>query len=107
MSLDDLSITSDNNTDKIVYESDISSRTIATSTSTTRTHDNPYGKACFVTLAWSVDNTNFYPSQAILSASNPYTANAWADASTVYVYLENFSGGNATFYYKYVLDTVE
>jgi len=106
MAIDDFSFTSDRNTDKIIYESGVLSYSVDTGTEPTKTINNPYGAECFTTLAWSVDNVNFYPAQALLSASNPYTANAWCDASTIYIYLYNDSGGTVTFYVKLVLDTL-
>jgi len=94
--------------DKIVYENKDSPLTysVADSTTPTQTVTNPLGAKCFVTLAWSVDGSNYYPAQAIVSPSNPYTANGWADATTVYIYMENFSGSTQTFYIKYALDTI-
>lgn len=106
MSIDTYSFTSDRNTDKIVYESDVLSYGVGNGVTVTHEVANPYGAKCFTTLAWSVDNSNFYPALAVVGASNPYYANGWADNSTVYICLENFSGGTVTFYVKFVLDTI-
>lgn len=91
--------------DKIAYEG-TATESVANGVTTTKTYSNPYGKKAFVTLSWSVDNSNFYPAQAYTSPAAPYTANGWCDASNVYVYLENFSGSTVTFYIKYVLDSI-
>ena len=104
--IDTFSITSDNNTDKVVHE-DSTSYSVGTGATSTQSIDNPYGAKCFITLEWSVDNLNFYPSQAVVDPSNPYTTNGWVDSSSVYFYMENYSGSTQTFYIRYALDTIE
>lgn len=92
-------------TDKIVYE-DTYSQSLATGSSVTVPIVNPYGRKCFITLAWSVDNVNFYPAEGYTAVSQPYTANAWVSDSTIYIYLTNSSGGTVTFYTRFALDSI-
>lgn len=92
--------------DKIVYEGTYSQSIAGGGTTATITLDNPYDAKCFITLSWSIDNTNFYPAQAVVSPSNPYTANGWVDATSVYIYMENFSGSTVTIYTKFALDVI-
>lgn len=91
--------------DKIVYESTFS-KSQSASSSTTTSITNPYGQTAFITLSWSVDDTNYYPMQAYSTILAPYTANGWVDSSTIYIYTENNSGGTVTFYIKYALDSI-
>lgn len=91
--------------DKIVYENTYS-QSLATGSSTTATLENPYGRKCLITLAWSIDNVNFYPAGGYTAVSQPYTANAWVSDSTIYIYLTNSSGGTVTFYTRFALDTI-
>lgn len=91
--------------DKIVV-SDSVSETIAATTATIKQYPNTYGKKAFITIAWSVDNTNFYPPQAYTDLTLLYTVNGWCDANYVYIYYENNTGGNVTFTVNYVLDTI-
>lgn len=92
--------------DKIVYEGTYSQSIAGGGTTTTVILSNPYRAKCFITLAWSIDNTNFYPAQAYTAASAPYTANGWVDADNVYIYLENFSASTVIIYVKYALDVI-
>lgn len=92
--------------DKIVYEGTYSQSIAGGGTTATITLANPYGAKCFITLAWSIDNVNFYPAQAYTAASAPYTANGWVDATSIYIYMENYSGGTVTIYTKFALDTI-
>lgn len=92
--------------DKIIYEGTFNQSIAGGGTQSTYTVANPYGKKCFITLSWSIDNVNFYPAQAYTDGTAPYTANGWVDASNVYIYLENFSAGTVTIYVKYILDTI-
>lgn len=91
--------------DKIAYEGTFSSSQGAASSST-YSLPNPYGQAAFITLAWSIDDTNYYPMQAYSTILAPYTANAWVDSTTIYIYLENNSGGAVTIYTKFALDSI-
>lgn len=93
--------------DKIVYENSSAPYTfgLADSSTVTNTIANPISTKCFITLAWSVDGTNYYPAQAVVSPTNPYTANGWVDNNFVYIYAENFSGSTQTFSIIYALDT--
>lgn len=103
-----ISFSSDKPIDKILYESEVLQYTVGGGATTTETVPHGLGEQVFVTMAWSVNNTDFYPAQAVVDASNPYLANAWADSSDVYIYLDNAgSGGSTTFYIKYVLDSIE
>lgn len=94
--------------DKIVYESPVLTYSVGATTVITKTVDNSYGIKAFITLAWSVDGTNYYPMQSTVSSNyvTQYTANGWCSASTVYIYLENNTAGTLTFYIKYVLDSI-
>lgn len=91
--------------DKIVYENTYS-QSLATGSSTTATLENPYGRKCFITLAWSVDNINFYPADGYSAYARLYTANGWVSDSTIGIYLENTSGGTVTFYVRFALDSI-
>lgn len=92
--------------DKILYEGTLQYSLAGGGTTTTQELPNPTGIKCFITLAWSVDGSNYYPMQAYTDASAPYTANAWVSASTIYLYMENYSAGTVTFYLKYALDSI-
>lgn len=92
---------SENTSDPISYGG------IANGGTTVKTLLNPLGQKCFGTLAWSVDGTNYYPMQAYTSASAPYTANISVNNSTIFFYLENFSGSTQNFWIIYALDTIE
>lgn len=96
--------------DKVVYDDTVTaplSYTVAGGgTTTTQTVTNPYGKVCFITLSWSVDGTNYYPAQAYTTSNALYTANGWVDATSVYIYMENYAVGSVTFSIKYALDTI-
>lgn len=54
-----------NDVDKIAYNASGSLTATAasppSSTVTTATIPNPYGKRCLMTLSWSLDNINYYP----------------------------------------------
>lgn len=93
-------------TDKIVYESTFSRSVAGGGTQVTTSITNPYGQKAFITLAWSVDGTNYYPAQAYTAITAPYTVNGWVDDTTIYIYIENYSGGTVTFYIKYALDSI-
>jgi len=97
--------------DKIVKEDNVAtplSYVVAGGgTTTTQSITNTYGIAGFVTLAWSIDGTNYYPAQAYTDALAPYTANGWCDASDIYIYMENFSAGSVTFDIILTLDTLD
>lgn len=93
-------------TDKIVHEGTYTRSVAGGGTQVTDSITNPYGKKAFITLAWSVDGTNYYPAQAYTAITAPYTVNAWVDASTIYIYMENYSAGTVTFYIKYALDSI-
>jgi hypothetical protein len=103
-----LQFSSDYVADKMVYESDVISYSVGATTATTKTVTNPYGIKAFVTMIWSVDGTNYVPMQSTVSSNyvTQYTANAWCDASNVYLYLENNTNGALTFYLKFVLDSI-
>ena len=94
------------NIDKVAYEGTAQySKTTGSTGSQSIT--NPLGYKCFITLAWSIDNVNFYPALAYTQASAPATVNACVSDSTITFYLDNFSGSTQTFYIKYVLDTID
>lgn len=93
-------------TDKIVYEGTFSRSVAGGGTEVTSEITNPYGIKAFITLAWSIDGTNYYPAQAYTSPTAPYTANGWVDANKIYIYMENYSGGTVTFYVKFALDSI-
>lgn len=93
--------------DKVVYESPVLSYTQGASSSSTRTVANSYGKKCFITLAWSLNQVDWYPAQAFTTLTNVQTVNGWVDASNVYIHTRNNAGSSVTFYVKYVLDTIE
>ena len=95
--------------DKIVYESEVLTYLELASFSTTHTLDNPYGRKCFISLTWSVDNENWYPAQAYIEIANAYTVSGWVDDDNVYILTENinFAGIDRTFYVKYILDEIE
>jgi hypothetical protein len=103
-----LQASSDYVADKIVYESPVLTYSVGATTATTKTVTNEYGLKAFITLAWSVDGTNYYPMQSTVSTNyvTQYTANGWCNNSTVYIYLENNTAGTLTFYIKYVLDSI-
>lgn len=103
-----LNFISQDNIDKVVYNNRDTplSYAVVTGGSSTQTVPNSYGQKAKITLAWSVDGTNYYPAQAYTTAAAPYTANGWCDASTVYIYMENFSGSTQTFRIVYALDTL-
>ena len=103
-----IAFTSDYISDKIVYESPVLTYSQGATSSSTKTVANPYGAKAFITLAWSVDGTNYYPANATISTNyvTQYTANGSCSDSTVYIYLENNTGGSITFYIKFVLDTI-
>lgn len=90
-------------TDKVTYESPILEYTVGGGSTNTATIPKTT-QGNLITLAWSVDGTNFYPANAYVTLTNTYTANGWVDGSNVYIYCENNTGGNLTFYVKYVLD---
>lgn len=94
-------------TDKIGTEGEVSYSVSSSSSDQTRTITNPLGYKCLPTMAWSLDNTNFYPPEAALSPSNTRSANIAVSDTTIYFYLYNNSGSNVTFYIKYALDTIE
>lgn len=106
-SINAFSITSDRNHDKIVHES-TTQYSQGASSSSTQSITNPYGAKCFITMAWSTNNVDFYPAQARVQPllANIVTANAWTDASNIYFYLENNTGSTVTFYLRYALDTI-
>lgn len=100
---------SGDNIDKVVYEnkdSPLNYNVAGGGTTTTQTVTNQYGAKAKVTLAWSIDGTNYYPAQAYTTSAAPYTANGWCDATTVYIYMENFSGAAVDFRIIYALDTL-
>lgn len=103
-----IALASDFVADKIVYESPVLTYSVAATTATTQTVTNPYGQKAFITLAWSIDGTNYYPMQATVSSNyvTQYTANGSCSASTVYIYMENNTGSTLTFYIKFVLDSI-
>lgn len=81
--------------------------TVAAYTEVTNSIPNPYGKKCFTTMSWSLDGSNYYPAQAKLSNAFMPSANAWADATNVYFYLDNSGmATSSTFYIIYALDTI-
>lgn len=94
--------------DKIVYESPVLTYSVGATTVVTKTVTNSYGSKAFITLAWSLDGSNYYPMQSTVSINyvTQYTANGWCSDSTVYIYLENNTAGTLTFYIKYVLDSI-
>lgn len=97
--------------DKVVYENKDTPLTysVGATTNVTQTVTNSYGAACFITMAWSIDGTNYYSADAVIPAAaytTAQTANAWVDATTVYIYLENNSAGAVTFSVIYALDTI-
>lgn len=91
--------------DKIMYEGTYSQSLAGGGTSTTITLANTVGQA-FMTLAWSIDGTNYYPAMAYTDSTAPYTANGWCDSNNVYIYMENYSAGTVTFYINYALDSI-
>lgn len=107
---DKLNYISSNVIDKIVMEDTITTPleyvVSGGGTTTTQTVTNTYGIAGFVTLSWSVDGINYYPAQAYTVASNVFTANGWCDATSIFIYMENFTAGSLTFRIKFTLDTV-
>lgn len=97
------------NIDKVVYENidtPLSYVVAGGGTTVTQTVPNEFGDKAKITLAWSVDGTNYYPAQAYTASSAPFTANGWCDATSVYIYMENFSAGAVTFRIIYTLDTL-
>lgn len=93
--------------DKIVHEDTKQYSITSTGTDQLKTEPNPFGAKALPTLAWSVDNVNFYPAGASVAGTNPYTANIAVDATTIYLYFYNNSGSTQTFYVHYTLDTIE
>lgn len=97
--------------DKVVYDDPVETPLVYNvaggGTQVTETIPNPYEQVCFITLSWSVDGINYYPAQAYTAATAPYTANGWVDATTVYIFMENFSGSAVDFSIKFALDTIE
>lgn len=93
--------------DKIVYESPVLTYVQGAGSESTSLVDNPYGRKCFITLAWSFDQTNWYPAQAFTTLTSVQTVNGWVDASNVYIHTRNGAGSSVTFYVKFVLDTIE
>lgn len=105
---DKLNYYSGDGIDKVVAENIDTPLTYSVPDLTTQnqTLTNPYGIKCFITMSFSVDGTNYYPAQSVLTDLNPTTANAWVDATSIYLVMENFSGSTKTFYIKYALDTI-
>jgi len=91
--------------DKIALDDTISYE-VPDATEITPTIPNPTGKKGFITLAWSVDGTNYYPAQAYTAATNPYAVNGWVSESQIGFILQNFSGGAKTFRLRYVVDNI-
>lgn len=70
---------------------------------------NPTGKKAFITLTWSIDGVNFYPSKYIIYVSDtPQAAvGACVDASNITFFFSNFTGSTQTFTVNYVLTLIE
>lgn len=92
--------------DKILYEGSATYSVASTGIDVEETVPNPLGVRCFPTMAWSIDNTNFYPPDAAISPTNPYSANIAVSDSTLYFYFYNNSGSTQTFYIRYALDSI-
>lgn len=93
--------------DKIGASGSVSYTKSSTGTDQSETIPNPLGYKCLPTIAWSVDNVNFYPANAVISPTNPYSANVKVSDTTVTFYMYNNSGSSQTFYITYALDTYQ
>ncbi len=83
--------------------------TVGASSSSTQSVAHTLGQKCLITLAFSTDGTNYYMMQNRRTNGTgtfTFTANGWADASNAYIFMQNSTGSSATFYIKYVLDTL-
>lgn len=94
-------------TDRIGAEGTKSYTKSSTGSTVTETIENPLGYKCLPTIAWSIDGSNFYPANAQVTPSNPYTVNVSVSDSIVTFYIYNNSGSNQTFTIKYALDTYQ
>ena len=81
----------------------------------THTISHSQGKACFITYAFSTDNTNFYAAGTTIQFVDlapivNQNGHVWVDASvdttTIYFYVNNDYNDAVTVYIKYVLDNV-
>ena len=93
--------------DKVVYESPVLTYVQGSSSSSTRTVANPYGKKCFISLVWSLNQVNWYPAQSFTTLTSVQTVNGWVDDTSVYIHTRNGAGSSVTFDVKFVLDTIE
>lgn len=74
---------------------------------------NPYGQKAFLTLAWSIDNVNFYPQKPTYYNPGvaPYeevgaSVGGAVDDNFIYFYLTHYLGASTTFYIRWALDTI-
>jgi len=82
---------------------------VGATTSTTQTIAHTLAQKCFVTMAYSTDGINYYAMQNRRVTSGgvfTYTANAWADSTNAYIFMQNSTASPVIFYIKYVLDTL-
>lgn len=111
MPLTDLNFYSGFPIDKVVFENKDTplSFTVGAGANSTQTVANPLGAKCFITLAYSIDGSNYYPGGAILPTAiyaEGVVANGWTDATSVYIYMENNLASPQTFSIIYALDTI-
>jgi hypothetical protein len=93
--------------DKIALEGEVQySKPTGAGTGTTETISNPLGYACFITIAWSIDGTNYYGSEQYPTGTSLYSVNGSVSDSTISFYIRNQTGSTQTFYIKYALDTI-
>jgi hypothetical protein len=93
--------------DKIVDDSAVTkplTYTVAAFSTTTFIITNPYTSRPFITLAWSTDGVNFYPSQFVPDIFDTKTVHGWTDANSIYIYIVAGTSGPFTFTVKYALD---
>jgi hypothetical protein len=93
--------------DKVAYEGEVQySKATGGGSGTTETIANPLGYACFITIAWSIDNINFYGSEQYPTTTGLYSVNASVDSTNIRFFIRNQSGSTQTFYIRYALDTI-
>ena len=75
---------------------------------------NPYGRKGFLTIAYSIDNINFYPGKAIWfqpgAAPTPNDVRASVGGAVndtnIYFYFTHYIQAVTTFYVRWALDTI-
>lgn len=75
---------------------------------------NPYGRKGFLTIAYSIDNINFYPGKVIwfqpgaLPTPNDVRASVGGSVNdeNIYFYFTHYIDTPVTFYVRWALDTI-